>query len=78
MKDNNNDLALKAIVNKNVQNKIIISLKKQLQQQESIVNLLKKHLVLLENIQEISDQPQNTNLIIDVELELLRRQLDEM
>ncbi|MEH2355548.1 PspA/IM30 family protein [Nostoc sp.] len=49
---NNDDLALQAVVNKKVQNKIVLILLTQLQQQQAIVVVLRQNLMTLENFKK--------------------------
>jgi phage shock protein A len=50
LRNNDDDLALKAVVNKKVQNKIMLILQTQLQQQEATVDILVRNLIALESI----------------------------
>jgi len=50
LKNNDDNLAIKAVLNKKVQNKIALTLQTQLQQQEVTVALLRQNLMALENI----------------------------
>ncbi len=50
LRSNDDDLALQAVVNKKVQNKIVLILLTQLQQQEATVDILIRNLIALENI----------------------------
>ncbi|MBG1265306.1 PspA/IM30 family protein [Nostoc sp. WHI] len=49
---NDDDLTLQSVVNKKVQNKIVLILQTQLQQQEVIVAVLKQNLMTLENFKK--------------------------
>ncbi|WP_375496450.1 PspA/IM30 family protein [uncultured Nostoc sp.] len=51
LRNNDDDLALQAVVNKKVQNKIALTLQTQLQQQEVVVAVL-KNLMTLENFKK--------------------------
>lgn len=50
--NNDDDLTLQSVVNKKVQNKIVLILQTQLQQQEAIVAVLKQNLMTLENFKK--------------------------
>jgi phage shock protein A len=50
LRNNDDDLALQAVVNKKVQNKIVLILQTQLQQQEATVDILLRNLIALESI----------------------------
>lgn len=50
LKNNDDNLASKAVLKKKVQNQIALTLQTQLQQQEATVALLKQNLMALENI----------------------------
>ncbi|MDZ7968112.1 MAG: hypothetical protein RM368_24700 [Nostoc sp. DedSLP03] len=52
MKNNDDDLALQAVVNKKIQNKIVLVLLTQLQQQQATVTLLRQNLMTLENFKK--------------------------
>jgi phage shock protein A len=94
LQNNDDNLALQAIVDKTVQSKIAVVLKTQIQQQETVLTLLRQNLIALENVQKmLSDSaiPQNSELpvgqqttasgssaVVDAELETLRQQLDQM
>ncbi|MEH1824239.1 MAG: PspA/IM30 family protein [Nostoc sp.] len=52
LRNNDDDLALQAVVNKKVQNKIVLILQTQLPQQEAIVAVLKQNLITLENFKK--------------------------
>ncbi|MEH1799106.1 MAG: hypothetical protein V7L13_08025 [Nostoc sp.] len=52
LRNNDDDLTLQSIVNKKVQNKIVLILQTQLQQQEAIVAVLKQNLITLENFKK--------------------------
>ncbi|AFY41293.1 PspA/IM30 family protein [Nostoc sp. PCC 7107] len=53
LKNNDDNLAVKAVLKNKVNNKIVFTLKTQLQKQEITVNLLKQNLTVLENILEL-------------------------
>ncbi|WP_392535648.1 PspA/IM30 family protein [Nostoc sp. C117] len=50
LRNNDDDLALQAVVNKKVQNKIVLILQTQLQHQEAILDLLVRNLIAVESI----------------------------
>ncbi|MEH2041010.1 PspA/IM30 family protein [Nostoc sp.] len=50
--NNDDDLALEAVVNKKVQNKIVLIFLTQLQQQQATVALLRQNLMTLENFKK--------------------------
>ncbi|MHC5599852.1 MAG: PspA/IM30 family protein [Nostoc sp.] len=52
LRNNDDDLALQAVVNKKVKNKIALTLQTQLQQQEVVVAVLKQNLMTLENFKK--------------------------
>ncbi|MBN3882630.1 MAG: hypothetical protein HWQ44_06465 [Nostoc sp. JL34] len=52
LKNNDDDLALQAVVNKKVQNKIVLIFLTQLQQQQAIVAVLRQNLMNLENFKK--------------------------
>ncbi|MEH2369676.1 PspA/IM30 family protein [Nostoc sp.] len=52
LKNNDDDLALQAVVNKKIQNKIVLILLTQLQQQQAIVVVLRQNLMTLENFKK--------------------------
>ncbi|MCC5630284.1 PspA/IM30 family protein [Nostoc sphaeroides CHAB 2801] len=52
LKNNDDDLALQAVVNKKVQNKIVLILLTQLQQQQATVAVLRQNLMTLENFKK--------------------------
>ncbi|ODG99725.1 hypothetical protein A4S05_36760 [Nostoc sp. KVJ20] len=52
LRNNDDDLTLQAVVNKKIQNKIVLILQTQLQQQEAIVAVLKQNLITLENFKK--------------------------
>ncbi|OYD97496.1 hypothetical protein CDG76_01005 [Nostoc sp. 'Peltigera membranacea cyanobiont' 210A] len=52
LKNNDDDLALQAVVNKKIQNKIVLILLTQLQQQQTTVALLRQNLMTLENFKK--------------------------
>ncbi len=52
LRDNDDDLALQAVVNKKVQNKIVLILLTQLQQQQATVAVLRQNLMTLENFKK--------------------------
>ncbi|WP_238845627.1 PspA/IM30 family protein [Nostoc edaphicum] len=52
LKNNDDNLAIKAVLKKKVQNKIALTLQTQLQQQEAIVAVLKQNLMTLENFKK--------------------------
>ncbi|MEH1951682.1 MAG: hypothetical protein V7K77_32730 [Nostoc sp.] len=52
LRNNDDDLTLQAVVNKKIQNKIVLILLTQLQQQEAIVAVLKQNLMTLENFKK--------------------------
>ncbi|MEH2027407.1 PspA/IM30 family protein [Nostoc sp.] len=52
LRNNDDDLTLQSVVNKKVQNKIVLILQTQLQQQEAIVAVLKQNLITLENFKK--------------------------
>ncbi|MDZ8096093.1 MULTISPECIES: PspA/IM30 family protein [unclassified Nostoc] len=52
LKNNDDDLALQAVVNKKIQNKIVLVLLTQLQQQQATVTLLRQNLMTLENFKK--------------------------
>ncbi|PHM08320.1 PspA/IM30 family protein [Nostoc sp. 'Peltigera malacea cyanobiont' DB3992] len=52
LKNNDDDLALQAVVNKKIQNKIVLILLTQLQQQQATVALLRQNLMTLENFKK--------------------------
>ncbi|MEH2284872.1 MAG: hypothetical protein V7K90_26740 [Nostoc sp.] len=52
LRNNDDDLTLQSVVNKKVQNKIVLILQTQLQQQEAIVAVLKQNLMTLENFKK--------------------------
>ncbi|MBN3958275.1 hypothetical protein [Nostoc sp. NMS8] len=52
LRNNDDDLALQAVVNKKVQNKIVLILLTQLQQQQAIVAVLRQNLMNLENFKK--------------------------
>lgn len=94
LQNNDDNLALQAIVDKTVQSKIAVVLKTQIQQQETVLTLLRQNLIALENVQKMLSEsaiPQNSELpvgqqttpsgssaVVDAELETLRQQLDQM
>ncbi len=88
LKNNDDDLAFQAVLNKKIQNKIALTIQTQLQQQEITINLLVQNLMVLEQLKEIlctvqnQDSISNTQLTIDfnsnTELIELKRQLDNL
>ncbi|MHC5718724.1 MAG: PspA/IM30 family protein [Nostoc sp.] len=52
LKNNDDNLAIKAVLKKKVQNKIALTLQTQLQQQEAVVAVLKQNLMTLENFKK--------------------------
>jgi hypothetical protein len=94
LQNNDDNLALQAIVDKTVQSKIAVVLKTQIQQQETVLTLLRQNLIALKNVQKMLSEsaiPQNSELpvaqqttasgssaVVDAELETLRQQLDQM
>lgn len=50
LRNNDDDLALQAVVNKKVKNKIVLILQTQLQQQEATIDILVRNLIALESI----------------------------
>lgn len=50
MRNNDDDLALEAVVNKKVQNKILLILKTQLQHQEATIDILVRNLMAIESL----------------------------
>ncbi|WP_375510796.1 PspA/IM30 family protein [uncultured Nostoc sp.] len=52
LKNNDDNLAIKAVLKKKVQNKIALTLQTQLQQQEATVAVLRQNLMTLENIKK--------------------------
>ncbi|WP_016950911.1 PspA/IM30 family protein [Anabaena sp. PCC 7108] len=59
LKNNDDDLALQAVVNKKVKNKIALTIKNQFQQQEITINILVQNLMILEKLKEKLDILQN-------------------
>jgi phage shock protein A len=53
LKNNDDDLAFEAVVNKKVKNKIVLTIQTQLQQQETTINILVQNLMILEKLKEI-------------------------
>jgi phage shock protein A len=53
LRKNDDDLALQAIVNKKIQNKIVLILQTQLQHQKATVDILVRNLIALENIKKL-------------------------
>ncbi|MBD2384269.1 PspA/IM30 family protein [Cylindrospermum sp. FACHB-282] len=91
LKNNDDDLALKAVANKKIKNEIALTIQTQLQQQETTINLLIQNLILLEKLREklgiaqhqdsIPDTQQtstSSSSMVNNELEELRKQLDEL
>jgi phage shock protein A len=90
LQSNDDDLALQAVVNKKVQNKIALTIQTQIQQQEKTINLLVQNLMVLENVKKIFDTLQNQDIhnikqiidfksiIIDTEIDAPRRELDNL
>ncbi|AFZ60117.1 hypothetical protein H6G54_08930 [Anabaena cylindrica FACHB-243] len=52
LQSNDDNLALQAVVNKKVQNKITLTIKTQFQQQETTINILVQNLMILEKLKE--------------------------
>jgi phage shock protein A len=50
LRNNDDDLALQAVVNKKVENKIVLILKTQLQHQQATVDILVRNLIALESL----------------------------
>jgi phage shock protein A len=86
LQSNDDDLALKAVVNKKVQNKVAVTIQTQLQQQKTTINILVQNLMILEKIKKIlaqnensiPDTQQKTNFNTNTDLEALKKQLDDL
>jgi phage shock protein A len=86
LQSNDDDLALKAVVNKKVQNKVAVTIQAQFQQQKTTINILVQNLMILEKIKKILAQNENsipdiqqkTNSNTNTDLEALKKQLDDL
>ncbi|MBH8555839.1 PspA/IM30 family protein [Nostocaceae cyanobacterium CENA357] len=76
LENNDDNLAIQAILSKTVQSKIAIALKTQLQQQEATIILLQQNLTALESLKETTASSSST--VVNLELESLRKQLEQM
>ncbi|MDB9307876.1 hypothetical protein PN471_04290 [Aphanizomenon sp. CS-733/32] len=90
LQSNDDDLALQSVVNKKIQNKIAVTIQIQLQHHEKTINILVQNLMVLENVKKIFNTLQNQDIlntkqiidlksiIIDTEIDVVRRELDTL